>query len=101
LDPGAASLVIRVRERFRESPEFWLQGVAEDGAATYIASAKGYSEATGTVKLTKSAIIVTGPFKAPAYRTTTAAPVIKLTLTAGRLDASSKFVEEQLLAVQP
>src|ERR1051325_1047288 len=45
--PGTASVVIRVRQGYRESPEFWLQALGSEGAVSYTASAPKLS-GTGT-----------------------------------------------------
>ena len=101
MEAGTESLVIRVREKFRASPEFWLQAVTNDGSATYTATTQRYGAGTGTVTLTPSAIVVVGPLKAPTFRTTVGGFPSKLTLYSVRLDSSLNYVEEQLLAVRP
>jgi hypothetical protein len=101
MEAGTESLVIRVREKFRASPEFWLQAVTNEGSATYTVTLQGYGTGTGTVTLTPSAIVVVGPLKAPTFRTTVGSYPSKLTLYSVRLDSSLNYVEEQLLAVRP
>jgi hypothetical protein len=96
--PGAASLVLRVRQGLRKSPEFWLQAMGNSGTVTYTASAQGAGSGTGTVTLTPSAIVITGPLKAPKFLTTIGGTPSKLTLYSARLDASLKYAEEQLIA---
>jgi hypothetical protein len=102
MEAGTESLVIRVREKFRASPEFWLQAVTNEGSATYtVTTTQGYGVGTGTVTLMPSAIVVVGPLKAPTLRTTVGGYPSKLTLYSVRLDSSLNYVEEQLLAVRP
>jgi hypothetical protein len=101
MEAGAESLVIRVREGFRASPEFWLQALSNEGTAAYTATTQRYGAATGTVTLTPSAIVVAGPRKAPTFRTTTGGLPARLGLYSVRLDSSLNYAEEQLLAVRP
>src|SRR5205085_1049541 len=68
--PGAASVVIRVRQGYRESPEFWLQALGSEGAVSYTASAPGLT-GTGTVTLSPSGIAIVGPLRIPKFLTTT------------------------------
>ena len=94
---GSASLVIHVREKFRESPEFWVQGLGEPGNISYTAKTSE-DESTGTVTVTLSAVIVTGPFRAPKFNTTNRSNPSLLRFAAARLDAGGKFAEEQFVA---
>lgn len=95
--PGAASLVLEVKERFRESPEFWVQGLGSAGTVSYLAKTPS-DESTGTVTLTPSAIIITGPIKAPKFLTTTRSTPTNIRLSAVRLDSALKYAEEQFVA---
>jgi hypothetical protein len=95
---GTTSLVVTVRQGFRETSEFWLQGLNDSGTVTYTAEAKGYSAGKGTVTLTPSGIAVVGPLRSPTYVTTSGASPTRLTIASVRLDASRKFVEEQAIA---
>ena len=96
---GSPSITLKVRERFRESPEFWLQALEDVGSVSYTASAPGYDEGTGTVALTPSGIEIAGPFGdgAPGFVTTPRGWPSKVTLRALRLDASGTPVERQLV----
>jgi hypothetical protein len=95
---GSDSLVLRVRQGSRRSPEIWLQALSDAGEVTYTAETPGFTAATGTVTLTPSAIVIMGPFKASTFTTTTGAAPAKITLVAARLDSSLNVVEEQTLA---
>ncbi len=52
---GSATLSLTVRPHLSESPEFWVQGLADSGEATYTISAADMGSAKGTVTLTPSA----------------------------------------------
>jgi hypothetical protein len=94
---GSPSITITVRTRFRESPEFWVHGLAGKGEATYTVSGPGVETATGRVTLTPSGILMTGPYGAgvPAFATTPRAWPSKITLRSVRLDSGLKVVESQ------
>ena len=95
---GSESIVVTVRQGFRVTPQFWLQGLDSSGTATYTAEAKGYTAASGTVTLTPSGIAIVGPFRAPTYATTTGGAPTKLTVQTVALDSTGKAVAEQMLA---
>ena len=95
---GVSTFVLRVREGFRESPEFWIHALDSSGTATYSATAPAFADGVGTVNLTPSAIIITGPVKTSAVVTTPRAEPTKLRLSSARLDASFQYVEEQPIA---
>lgn len=95
---GQASITLNVRERFRESPEFWLQALGDAGDVSYTASAKGYETGTGTVTLTPSGIVFSGPFgdgAAPEFVTTPGGWATKIAVRTMRLDTSLRHVEPQ------
>jgi hypothetical protein len=96
---GAPVLTINVREKLRESPEFWLHALAGNGEVTYTASAPGYSDGKGVVTLTPSGIVITGPLgkSVPRFTTTPRAWPTKLTLHTARLDSELKVAESQFL----
>ena len=61
-EPGSTSITIMVHEGFHRSPEFYVQGLASSGLATYTASAPGLTSSEATVTLVPSSIIIGGPF---------------------------------------
>ena len=67
---GSATLSLTVRPRLSESPEFWVQGLADSGEATYTISAADMGSVKGTVTLAPSAILILGPSRVPVYPTT-------------------------------
>jgi hypothetical protein len=95
---GAGSITLLTKVGFRESPEFWVHGLAGDGTVTYTATAPGFSAGTGTVSLSPSAIIITGPYRGPKFPTTTRAQVSRIVVYSVRLDSSHKYVEQQVVA---
>lgn len=96
--PGAASITLTVRPRSLESPEFWVQGLADQGTVTYTATATGLGSVKGTVTLAPSAIVILGPFRVPSFPTTPRSDPSKLSLFSAALDSSMKILEEQQIA---
>jgi hypothetical protein len=95
---GSALISLNVPAKYRESPEFWIQALDGSGSVAYTASAPGFRPATGVVTLAPSGVVLIGPFRAPKFPTTTGAEPSRLTLYTALLDASLKFVEQQLVA---
>jgi hypothetical protein len=97
-DPGSALITLKVAGKYRESPEFWVQALADSGSVLYTASAPGFSAASGTVTLAPSGIVLMGPFRAPKFPTTTGAEPSRLTAYSALLNSSFQFVDQQLVA---
>jgi hypothetical protein len=95
---GSASITVKVGHAFRESPEFWVQALADSGTATYTVTAAGCQPGKGTVKLAPAGFIIIGPVGAALFSTTSRAVPTRLTVKAMMLDASLKPVEEQMVA---
>jgi hypothetical protein len=95
---GSASITLTVNGGFVYSPEFWLQGLADNGTVTYNVTANGLGTAKGKVTLVPSAIVIMGPFKAPSFQTTPGGRPSKLVLISATLDSSMKVSQEQLVA---
>lgn len=95
---GAESIVVRARQGYGESPEFWLQALESSGTVTYTAEAPGYTKGSGTVTLTPSSIVIVGPLKAPKFITTTHAGSTRMTVYAARLDGSLEHPQEQFVS---
>jgi hypothetical protein len=96
--PGAASIVVRVRPGFSESLDFWVQGFGNPGTASYTVTAPDYKTETGTVTVSPSAVIIRGPWGSAPFVTTPRAEPSKITFLAVRLDSSRKVVQEQYIA---
>jgi hypothetical protein len=96
--PGSATLSLTVRAHLSETPEFWVQGLADSGEATYTISAGDIGSAKGTVKLAPSAILILGPSRVPVYPTTPRGSAIRVTILSAALDSSLKVVGEQSVA---
>jgi hypothetical protein len=96
---GERSITLKVKGRFSESPDFWLQALEGSGQVTYTASAPGYETGTGKVTLTPSAIVMTGPggIRNPAFTTTPRGWPSKLMFHVVRLDSSLNYAETQYL----
>ena len=95
---GSATIDLMVQPRFPEGPEFWLQALADHGTVTYTVTAPGMAGAKGTVTLAPSAILITGPFKAPTFPTTPRAVPARIAIYSAALDSSAKVLGEQQVA---
>jgi len=96
--PGETALTLELRTGLIVTPEFWIQGIGEPGVATYTVTADGCAPATGKVRVTPSALVIIGPFRAPSFSTTPRSPSAKISVFTARLDASFDVVEEQQAA---
>jgi|ERR1051326_533728 hypothetical protein len=95
---GSAKISVKVNSKFRESREFWLQGLSDHGSATYTVTAEGMETANGVVTLAPSAIVIVGPFKQPTFPTTPRGPAAKITVASVVLNAANKVEKEQQIA---
>ncbi len=95
---GTPSLMLQVRPGRRESPEFWLQGLASAGTVSVTATAPLLGNGAGTVTLTPSAIIIAGPLRGSQFVTTSGAQPSVIRLFSVRLDSSLQFAEDQAVA---
>jgi hypothetical protein len=95
---GSATLSLKVRPRLSESPEFWVQGLADSGEVSYTISAGDMGSVKGTVTLAPSAILILGPSRVPVYPTTPRGNPIRVTILSAALDSSKKVVGEQYVA---
>lgn len=95
--PGGPSIVVKMRAQYMETPDFYVQAFAGSGTATYSAAAPGFGSAKGTVKLSPSAIMIVGPFKGTAFKTTPAMPA-KVAFYSGLISAEGKLVAQQGIA---
>ncbi len=98
---GSASIVLKSASHAVVSPEFWVQGLADSGTATYTVTVPGMGSVKGTVKLAPSGIALLGPFRAPGFPTTPRGIPSKLTLVSAVLDESGKILGEQMVAGGP
>ena len=96
---GSRSITLKVRARFRESPEFWVHGLADTGQVNYMASAPGFETTPGSVTLMPSGIVLVGPNGAavPEFTTTPRGLPLKIKLHSVRLDPAFNFVEQQYI----
>src|SRR5581483_6472000 len=97
-EKGTASAVIKIRQGYTESQEFWLQALDSSGAVTYTAEAAHSANAKATATLTPSAIVIVGPLKSPSFITTPGADQTKVTIYSVRLDSSLSNPQPQLIA---
>jgi hypothetical protein len=92
-DAGSPSIVVKVQAGF-QGTSFFVYGLASSGSATYSASAPGFGAATGTVNLTPSGIVISGPSGASSsFVATVAQGNQPIFVYSARLDSSSNFVE--------
>jgi hypothetical protein len=96
---GSGSIVIAIPAG-QSSASFYMQALAESGAATYTVSAPGYSPRSATVTFAPSGVVIAGPlglgfpFSAPASD----APQQVTVFTALLDPATGSFVMSQALA---
>ncbi len=95
---GSASIAVIVNPKFRESREFWLQGLSDNGSAGYTVTAEGMESAKGIVTLAPSAIVIVGPFKAPTFPSTPRGEAAKITIASVVLNSEHKVEKEQQIA---
>ena len=79
---GTGSIVLGIPTGQTHSQTFYVQGLASSGNVTYTASAPGIPDATGTVALTPSGVIIAGPFGVGAgnFLTVTGGPAATITV---------------------
>ena len=95
---GTPSLTLTVRTGFRETPEFWLQALADSGEVKYTATASGFEAATASATLTPSGFAIVGPFgeaAPPEFTTTPRGWPTKIMVRSVRLDETLAPVETQ------
>lgn len=93
---GLATITLNLQQGRTSTPDFYVQGLADSGSATYSVTASGYGSANGTVTLTPSGFVLFGPFGPGAdFFTTNGAGNVNLTVYAAMLDSNRNFVEQQ------
>lgn len=86
---GTSSIILQVSAGATTLPPFYIQGTAASGTGTLTASATGYSNGTGSVVLTPSAFLLSGPNGVGAnFTTTTISPPTALTVTVYQLNST-------------
>jgi hypothetical protein len=95
---GSAEIQVSVKAGFRQSEEFWIQGLGGGGAVSYTATAPGSASADAVVTLAPAGLALIGPFGAPRFSTTIRAMPSRLTIRTMLLDKSLKCLEEQMVA---
>jgi hypothetical protein len=89
---GAESIVIKVPANGRLSEEFYIQSLGDSGRVTYTATAPGFESGTGSVTLTASGVVISGPSKFGTPITTTPrGRLLKLKVYSAQLDRSGRF----------
>jgi hypothetical protein len=77
---------------------FYLQAFGSPASTTYTASATGFTPRTGTIQVTASAVVISGPLGQSPFNTTTSSPPTSLTVSMAQLDGSGNFASSQTLA---
>ncbi len=95
---GTATISLTVQPEHVNSPEFWIQGMADRGTVTYTVSAGSMGSAKGTVTLLPSAIMILGPSRVPRFPMTPGGNAAKITIVSAALDSSLKVSGEQPVA---
>ena len=95
---GQPSLVLTVFEGLTRSADFYVQGLANSGAVSYSVTSPGFTPVSGTVNLSKSGFVLTGPFGTGAnFSTTTGSQNSPLDVNIMRLDSASNPIESQAI----
>jgi hypothetical protein len=97
-EAGSASVTVMVQEGVRFSPVFYVQGLANSGSVSYIASAPGLSKCEATVTLVPSSILIAGPFgvgKANFVATISSIPR-KISVLSVAVDQSGQYIPQPL-----
>jgi hypothetical protein len=95
---GSASIKLTVRAGYRDSPDYYIQGLGKSGAVSYTASAPGFANSSGTVTLAPSGVILArSGMGVPTLLTTTGAKTNLLVYSA-LLDSEMNFVHPQPVA---
>ena len=96
---GSAKISITIPpNKFQAAPELWLHALAGNGSATYTVSADGVGSAKGTVTFAPSAILITGPFRAPKFPMTPRSAPAQISIISAVLDEAGNVVEAQPVA---
>lgn len=95
---GSPSIQLELRAGWVRSLNFLLQARGDKGTVTYTASAPGFGSSKGTITLAPSGILVSGPFRVPAFPTTSGAGSSTIVVYSAQLDAGGRFVEKQPVA---
>jgi len=95
---GSASIQLPVSPGGHQTLNFFVQALANNGTATYTASAPNFGSATQTVSFGPSGFVLASPFGLGAdFFTTTGAANPPITVSSGLLDSSNNFVTAQSL----
>lgn len=96
---GSAKISITIPpNKFQAAPEVWLHALAGEGSVTYTVSADGIGFAKGIVTLAPSAIVITGPFRAPKFPMTPRSAPAQVSIISAMLDQSGAVMEAQPVA---
>ena len=96
---GAPRLTLTVREGFRGSPDFYIQGFGNPGKVTYTVTAPGLQQAMGTVSLAPSGVVFArSGMGLQNLLTTTGAPQTDLIVYSALLDEGMNYVHPQPVA---
>jgi len=91
--PGSKSITLKVNAQYVETPDFCIQGLTDSGNVTYTASAPGLASVKGYVNLTRSAVLMAGPFKAAAFNSTPA-QTTKITFYSAQVDKDGSVAQQ-------
>ncbi len=94
---GSSSLLVTIPAGGNNAP-FYLQAFGSPGTATYTATSTGFQSRTGTVSVTRSAVIISGPLGSFPFSTMISDPPTNLTVSMAQLDNSGSFVKTEQLA---
>ena len=93
--PGVAQLSVKIPEGWTATADLWAQGLSDRGDATYTASCHDLPDVHGSVRLSPSGVIATGPARFQPLRTSPGAFPSRILIATALLDADGKFVKVQ------
>ena len=96
---GSSSITMLVPRGYNASQEFYVQGLAKTGTATYSAAMDGFGTINSTVTFTPSGFVIKGPFGMGAnFFTTSGAANSNIEVYPARLSSTYHYVEPQSIA---
>ena len=94
-DPGVAAITVTIGEGLTTVTGIFVHGLAASGSAQVTATAAGFSPGSATITLARSGFVLAGPNGIGAGFSLGEGASTQLTVSAARLDSSSRFVEVQ------
>jgi hypothetical protein len=96
---GSASIVVKVEEGRTVTPDLYIYGLVNSGTTNYSASALGYGNCSGTVRLASSGIVIQGSYGlGNPMLMTTGSEAPKITVHSALIGPAGEYVTSQPVA---